>query len=196
MQLGENFSEVARKDLDLLGKFARNAEALDKVALGGYMNLRSFAAVPLFAATICLASVEALGQSAAAEAIARYLEECRGRLKRVGGSERLFLSRSGKPMERIGLWMLVEKYGRKSGILKDVSPHTLRHCFASHLLGGGADLRVVQELLGHSDIQTTQIYLHGDLTMKQRALDRTTPPNTPTGRYKAPDPLLAFLDSL
>src|SRR5688572_10557430 len=101
---------------------------------------------------------------AAAEAITRYLNDCRGNLARVAGDERLFLSRSGKPMERIGLWMLVEKYGRRSGILKDVSPHTLRHCFASHLLGGGADLRVVQELLGHSDIQTTQIYTHVDQT--------------------------------
>ncbi|MEA2733898.1 MAG: integrase/recombinase XerD [Humisphaera sp.] len=101
---------------------------------------------------------------AAAEAITRYLNECRGKLEKVGDIERLFLSRTGKPMERIGLWMLVEKYGRSSGILKDVSPHTLRHCFASHLLGGGADLRVVQELLGHSDIQTTQIYTHVDQT--------------------------------
>jgi integrase/recombinase XerD len=101
---------------------------------------------------------------AAAEAITRYLNDCRGKLGRVGSDERLFVSRSGKPMERIGLWMLVEKYGRKSGVLKNVSPHTLRHCFASHLLGGGADLRVVQELLGHSDIQTTQIYTHVDQT--------------------------------
>ena len=98
---------------------------------------------------------------AAAEAITRYLTECRPSLERTPG-ERLFLSRTGKPIERIALWMLVEKYGRKSGILKEVSPHTLRHCFASHLLGGGADLRVVQELLGHSDIQTTQIYTHVD----------------------------------
>ena len=98
---------------------------------------------------------------AAAEAIQRYLTELRSKLDHHR-SERLFLSRSGKPMERIGLWMLVEKYARKSGILKAVSPHTLRHCFASHLLGGGADLRVVQELLGHSDIQTTQIYTHVD----------------------------------
>lgn len=98
---------------------------------------------------------------AAAEAVGRYLADCRPRLDR-GGAEHLFLSRSGKPMERVGLWMLVEKYGRSSGLLKDISPHTLRHCFATHLIGGGADLRVVQELLGHSDISTTQIYTHVD----------------------------------
>jgi integrase/recombinase XerD len=100
---------------------------------------------------------------AASEAISRYLADCRPNLDRHRG-ERLFLSRTGKPIERVALWMLVEKYARKSGILKSVSPHTLRHCFASHLLSGGADLRVVQELLGHSDIQTTQIYTHVDQT--------------------------------
>src|SRR5205085_6014879 len=71
-------------------------------------------------------------------------------------------SPTGRPLERIALWMLVERYGRKSGLLKSISPHVLRHCFASHLLSGGADLRVVQELLGHSDISTTQIYTHVD----------------------------------
>jgi integrase/recombinase XerD len=101
-----------------------------------------------------------LGQ-AASEAIARYVSDCRPKLERKA-RELLFLSRTGKPLERIGLWMLIEKYGRKSGLLKQVSPHTLRHCFASHLLGGGADLRIVQELLGHSDIATTQIYTHVD----------------------------------
>jgi integrase/recombinase XerD len=101
-----------------------------------------------------------LGQ-AASEAITRYLSECRPKLEKRP-SELLFLSRTGKPLERIGLWMMVEKYGRTSGLLKQVSPHTLRHCFASHLLGGGADLRIVQELLGHSDIATTQIYTHVD----------------------------------
>jgi len=101
--------------------------------------------------------------NAAKQAIERYLLDCRGKLERKP-SELLFLSRTGKPMERIGLWMLVEKYGRSSGLLKHVSPHTLRHCFATHLLGGGADLRVVQELLGHSDINTTQIYTHVDHT--------------------------------
>jgi integrase/recombinase XerD len=99
---------------------------------------------------------------AAAEALRRYVAECRPALDRSGTSELLFLSRTGKPLERVGLWMLVEKYGRSSGLLKRVSPHTLRHCFATHLIGGGADLRVVQELLGHSDIATTQIYTHVD----------------------------------
>ncbi|HEX4123777.1 MAG TPA: site-specific tyrosine recombinase [Tepidisphaeraceae bacterium] len=102
-----------------------------------------------------------LGKPAAA-AIENYLRECRSRLDPDHRSDLLFLSRTGKPMERIGLWMLVEKYGRKSGLLKRISPHTLRHCFATHLLGGGADLRIVQELLGHSDISTTQIYTHVD----------------------------------
>ena len=99
---------------------------------------------------------------AAAEAVGRYLVDCRPKLDRRGNGEHLFLSRTGKPLDRIALWMLVEKYGRSSGLLKHVSPHTLRHCFATHLIGGGADLRVVQELLGHSDIATTQIYTHVD----------------------------------
>ncbi|MGD0768527.1 MAG: site-specific tyrosine recombinase XerD [Tepidisphaeraceae bacterium] len=98
---------------------------------------------------------------AACGAIERYLSECRPKLAR-NDDEHLFLSRTGKPLDRISLWMLVEKYGRSSGILREVSPHTLRHCFATHLIGGGADLRVVQELLGHSDISTTQIYTHVD----------------------------------
>jgi integrase/recombinase XerD len=99
---------------------------------------------------------------AASEALQRYIAECRPKLDKAGKSEKLFLSRTGKSMERVGLWMLVEKYGRASGLLKRISPHTLRHCFATHLIGGGADLRVVQELLGHSDIATTQIYTHVD----------------------------------
>jgi integrase/recombinase XerD len=101
-----------------------------------------------------------LGQ-AASEAIARYVQEVRPNFDRHK-SDRLFLSRTGKPMERIGLWMLVERHARKAGLLNSVSPHTLRHCFATHLIGGGADLRIVQELLGHSDISTTQIYTHVD----------------------------------
>ena len=111
---------------------------------------------------------------AASQAITRYLSDCRPVLDRRT-CPRLFISRTGKPLERIALWMLVEKYGRSSGLLKSISPHTLRHCFASHLLGGGADLRVVQELLGHSDINTTQIYTHVDHTRLKAVHDKFHP---------------------
>jgi len=98
----------------------------------------------------------------ALSAIERYQNTDRPKFDRHQ-SEILFLSRTGKPLERIALWMIVEKIARKSELLKKgISPHVLRHCFATHLIGGGADLRVVQELLGHSDISTTQIYTHVD----------------------------------
>jgi integrase/recombinase XerD len=98
---------------------------------------------------------------AAREAISVYMRETRPKLEREA-SELLFLSRTGKRLNRINLWMLVERHARACGLLREVHPHVLRHCFASHLLGGGADLRVVQELLGHADIATTQIYTHVD----------------------------------
>jgi integrase/recombinase XerD len=100
----------------------------------------------------------------AAQAIGEYLREVRPGLagQKAKASDRLFLSRSGKPLERVALWQIVLRNARKCGLLREVSPHTLRHCFATHLLGGGADLRVVQELLGHSDVSTTQIYTHVD----------------------------------
>jgi integrase/recombinase XerD len=74
----------------------------------------------------------------------------------------LFLTHSGRRMGRETLWRLVKKYVARSGVSSGVSPHTLRHSFATHLLEGGADLRVVQEMLGHVDIGTTQIYTHVD----------------------------------
>ncbi len=100
----------------------------------------------------------------AQQAIGHYLDVVRPALFRspqVSGST-LFLSHTGRPLERIALWQIVRKHALASGVLKEVSPHTLRHCFATHLLSGGADLRVVQELLGHSDVGTTQIYTHVD----------------------------------
>lgn len=99
----------------------------------------------------------------AREAVRRYLTECRPVLRRAGGLDegRLLLSRTGRPLERVAVWQIVTGHAKAAG-LRDVHPHTLRHSFATHLLIGGADLRVVQELLGHADIATTQIYTHVD----------------------------------
>ncbi len=101
-----------------------------------------------------------IGQ-AATEAVTNYLQTTRTQLEREP-SPLVFLSRTGKRLDRVNLWYLVERHARSCGLLNEVHPHVLRHCFASHLLSGGADLRVVQELLGHSDITTTQIYTHVD----------------------------------
>ncbi|MDA8745004.1 site-specific tyrosine recombinase XerD [Rubripirellula amarantea] len=95
-------------------------------------------------------------------AIQRYLEDLRGELaaKSPHPPEELFLSRSGRPIDRVQLWRLVKMYAARVGIDDKISPHSLRHSFATHLLAGGADLRLVQEMLGHASIQTTQIYTH------------------------------------
>jgi len=95
--------------------------------------------------------------------IERYLNEVRGNLSKQGrGRDVLFLNARGRPMSRMAVWNIVRTYTIKSGIKKAVHPHTFRHSFATHLLEGGADLRAVQEMLGHSDIATTQIYTHID----------------------------------
>ena len=95
-------------------------------------------------------------------AVGMYLRELRPRLERGEGKGRLFLNARGKPLSRMGAWKILRKYVELAGIEKHVSPHTLRHSFATHLLEGGADLRAVQEMLGHADISTTQIYTHVD----------------------------------
>jgi integrase/recombinase XerD len=103
-----------------------------------------------------------LGKPAIA-AIEAYLKELRPELvARRAECSHVFVSRHGKPLTRIELWRLIRKYARRAGITGKVSPHTLRHSFATHLLEGGADLRVVQELLGHANIATTQHYTHVD----------------------------------
>jgi integrase/recombinase XerD len=102
-----------------------------------------------------------VGRSAVG-AVAVYLRELRPRLEQGQGKGRLFLNARGRPLSRMGAWGILRKHVEAAGIAEPVTPHTLRHSFATHLLEGGADLRAVQEMLGHADISTTQIYTHVD----------------------------------
>ncbi|MFH1239210.1 MAG: site-specific tyrosine recombinase XerD [bacterium] len=96
----------------------------------------------------------------AREYLQQYLEDIRPKIIRKSEADYLFLSRLGRGFSRVGLWKMIKKYVRQMGLSKNITPHTLRHSFATHLLEHGADLRSVQEMLGHSDISTTQIYTH------------------------------------
>ncbi len=99
--------------------------------------------------------------SRAIEAVRVYLRGLRATLTdKAGRNEPLFISRTGRPLDRTNVWRLVNRYAAAAGITGPIGPHTLRHCFATHLLEGGADLRIVQELLGHVSVATTQIYTH------------------------------------
>jgi integrase/recombinase XerD len=98
----------------------------------------------------------------AREAIQKYLLKARPQLLKNQTNDVLFLSRLGRKISRQSLWSVIKFYARKAKIKKTIKPHTLRHTFATHLLEHGADLRSVQEMLGHADISTTQIYTHVD----------------------------------
>jgi integrase/recombinase XerD len=100
--------------------------------------------------------------SKALQAVKKYLKKARPKLAKEHSQDFLFLNHRGKSFSRMGLWKILRKYVNQAGIKKKVSPHTIRHSFATHLLEGGADLRAVQEMLGHADISTTQIYTHRD----------------------------------
>jgi len=99
---------------------------------------------------------------AAVAATVEYLRNLRPKLTSQFSADFLLLSRTGRPMGRIEIWRLIKKYAIRAGMPRNLTVHTLRHCFATHLLAGGADLRSVQEMLGHADIATTQIYTHVD----------------------------------
>jgi integrase/recombinase XerD len=99
----------------------------------------------------------------AREQLQKYLNEARGKFLKEGAvSEHVFLTYRGKKFSRKGIWKIIKVYAKRAGIAKVVSPHTMRHSFASHMLANGASLRVIQELLGHADIATTQVYTHVD----------------------------------
>jgi integrase/recombinase XerD len=128
----------------------------------------------------------------------------RGWLQELGGgpADPLFPGPSGAPLGRDAVRRLLAKYAAAAAhhcpslIAKRVSPHVLRHTSAMQLLQAGIDTSVIALWLGHETTRTTQIYLHADLALKERAIARIAPPDTPPGRYRPPDTLLAFLDGL
>ncbi len=96
----------------------------------------------------------------ALQALERYIDVCRPKVMNNWQTDILFLNKSGNGLTRQGFWKIIKKYGQEAGITADLTPHVLRHSFATHLLSNGADLRAIQEMLGHADIATTQIYTH------------------------------------
>ncbi|MBO8168244.1 MAG: site-specific tyrosine recombinase XerD [Thermoanaerobacteraceae bacterium] len=113
--------------------------------------------------------------SVAAECLDEYLRLGRKKLIKQPEEKALFVNMHGRRLTRQGFWKILKKYTRAAGITREITPHTLRHSFATHLLENGADLRAVQEMLGHADIATTQIYTHLTRTKIKEVYDKTHP---------------------
>ena len=111
----------------------------------------------------------------AQEALREYLRLGRGQLLRGNEGTRLFVNHRGRPLTRQGLWLIVKRCARSAGIEREVTPHTIRHSFATHMLDGGAGLREVQQFLGHSSIASTQIYTEVSTRRRREAYDRAHP---------------------
>ena len=104
-----------------------------------------------------------------------YLDRSRSCLQKKDSSELLFLNCSGAPMSRQGFWKVLKSYVKEAGIDVDITPQTLRHSFATHLVQNGADLKSVQEMLGHADISTTQIYLNMSINKMREVYTKAHP---------------------
>jgi integrase/recombinase XerD len=108
-------------------------------------------------------------------AVEEYVSEARPKLSHSGEEKALFLNRRGERLTRQGFWQILKAYARSAELSKEITPHTLRHSFATHMLSGGADLRSVQELLGHANISTTQVYTHLTTEHVRRAYEKAHP---------------------
>jgi len=111
----------------------------------------------------------------AVSSIREYLQEARPHLVRNDTEQALFVNARGERLTRQGLWQILKGYAKSAGLAKEITPHTLRHSFATHMLSGGADLRSVQELLGHANISTTQIYTHLTTDHVRRTYEKSHP---------------------
>jgi integrase/recombinase XerD len=112
---------------------------------------------------------------AAADWVMRYVSEARPRLLGKRVSKRLFVNARGGSLSRVGFWKVLKAYGLAAGLTRDLSPHVLRHSFATHLLERGADLRAIQTMLGHADLTTTQVYTHVLEARMREVYDRFHP---------------------
>jgi integrase/recombinase XerD len=157
---------------DLCDEFYLRDRALLELLYATGMRVSEVVELPIDQINLKLGYVRCIGKGRkeriipvgrpAIEAVRRYVEILRPRLLGDRHTPALFLSRTGRPLDRTNMWRLVRKYAAAAGIAGGLSPHTLRHCFATHMLAGGADLRILQELLGHADLTTTQVYTHVD----------------------------------
>ncbi|MBA7666338.1 Tyrosine recombinase XerD [subsurface metagenome] len=111
----------------------------------------------------------------ATAALEEYVKDSRPHLTRSEAETALFLNRRGERLTRQGLWQILKGYAKSAELDKEVTPHTLRHSFATHMLSGGADLRSVQELLGHANISTTQVYTHLTTEHVRRTYEKSHP---------------------